>query len=512
MTATSPSNDAAVWLACGQQHVLRGDYAAARASFAQGLAAFPDAAELCLALAGIDWQLGHAEAAESRLRELLAHQPEHAGATFLLVRILAAQGRLQAAALTMRDLFAAAPQDTDTLIQAVELLDGLQRVEDAAALCDAALATGNDDPRLHAYAGMLGIQLGRFDDVREHYAHALAHSAQAVEWNIPLGLAGLQRYEDANHPDFAFFHTVLQRPALSEQARMQTLFALGKAHDDLGDYATAADWLRQANALAHARSTWSRKRWRRAIEARLAAAPPPVQLEAPADWAPLFIVGVPRSGTTLLAARLARHSAIRHRGELGWLANVARQLEPSGMADRAALEHAAAIYAAQLRQDDAPARWYLDKQPLNLLHVDLILALWPNARILHCQRDARDVALSLWSQSFRDPAHDYAYDFADIAALLQGCERLATHWRKRYPHAIRTVRYETLVAEPALSLRELAQWLELPDADVDAGADATRIISTASAWQARQATYTRSIGRWRAYAPHLPELLQLPTP
>ncbi|WP_243042650.1 tetratricopeptide repeat-containing sulfotransferase family protein [Dyella sedimenti] len=498
----------AAWLERGRALQREGDVAAAMAVFAEAAIRFPDSGDARLGMAGLCWQSGQRAQAEAVLRAWLDGHPGHAAATFLLVQCLREEGRLQAAADAMHRLFGHGPHDADTVIQAVEMLDDYGRQADAAAICEQAIAAGAEDPRLHAYAGMLALQLGQFERVRERYAYALARNGQAVEWNIPLGLASLQRYRDPRHPDLAFFHEVLQRPGLSERTRTATMFALGKAHDDLEDFRQAADWLRQANARAHAGSTWSRKRWRRSIEALLAAPPRAPALPPSEGWAPLFVVGVPRSGTTLLAERLSRYPGVRNRGELGWLQVLAQRLSLAPPGQRAPFEAAAAQYAAQLRQDDADGRWFIDKQPLNLLHVGLILALWPNARIIHCERHARDTALSLWFQSFHDPAHDYAYDLGEIATVIQDCRRLAAHWRQRHPDAFRTIHYEALVGSPEDELGKLAHWLGLPEADAaDAPAGS---IGTASVWQARQPVYTRSVGRWRHYAAYLPELLKIP--
>lgn len=498
------------WLACARALVLRSDVDTAHIVLSAGLATHPDSGDLRFALAGILQQQAEPAAAEALLRELLAQQPTHTAATFLLAGLLSRQGRTHAAAVSMRALFRHARQDANTVIRAVEMLDDIHRTIDAAAICEAEITAGSNDPRLHAYAGMLGIQLGQFERVRERYMFSLAHSPQAVDWNIPIGLSSLQRYTDAGHPDFELFRNVLQRTDLSEKTRITTHFALGKALDDITDYAKAASHLHQANTLAHAHSSWSRKRWRRLVEARLAARPLPTRAAAvDATWTPLFIVGVPRSGTTLLAELLACHPQVCNRGELGWLASLAGRLG-QGTREPAALEQAAAIYAAQLRQDDSDARWFIDKQPLNLLHIDLILALWPNARIIYCRRNPRDTALSLWSQSFHDPAHDYAYDFGDIAALIQGCDRLYAQAIARHAGSIHTVRYEELVAAPAHSLGELARWLELPDHDLLRTPRPDHAISTASAWQARQPVHAHSVARWRHYAPCVPELLRLP--
>ncbi|ULU25354.1 sulfotransferase [Dyella terrae] len=338
----------------------------------------------------------------------------------------------------------------------------------------------------------------------------MAMTPDAVEWNIPLGLAGLQRYRDAQHPDFAFFRELLRRSTLSDAARSGTLFAPGKAYDDVDDVEQAVQVLRQANALMQSSHPWSRKLWKRSIEARLGAPSYGPPLAPVDDWIPVFIVGVPRSGTTLLAERLARHPQVCTRGELGWLQVAAQRVAQAATVQRSVLEDAAALYATHARQGEHNARWIIDKQPLNLLHVDLILSLWPHARIIHCERNARDTALSLWMQSFHDRAHDYAYDFDDIGAVIHGCRRLMAHWTKRYGDSIRTVHYETFVAAPDEEFAALEAWLQLPSVPPVPAAPTPSPISTASAWQARQPVYTRSVGRWQRYAAYLPELRTLP--
>lgn len=499
--APRPAGD---WTECGRALMLRADVATALAVFAAGAKRHPACADLHLGLAGLLWQTQRHAEAETLLRDWLVQHPADSGASFLLARLLLEQGRVQAATDATHRLFASGPHDVETVIQAVELLDDCGRAGDAARICEGALAQGLRDPRLHAYAGMLAIQTGAFERAREHYDYALAHAPEAVEWNIPIGLSGLQRYNDASHPDFALFHSVLARPELSEKTRTTTLFALGKACDDVGNYAQAAQIFRQANERAHAESSWSRKQWKRIVDARCLAPAWPWTLQPPIDWVPVFIVGVPRSGTTLLAELIARHPQVCNRGELGGLQSLARRLAATPPSRREEFAEAAAVYAAHLRQDDSNARWFIDKQPLNLLHVDLIMALWPNARIIHCQRNARDTALSLWMQSFHDRAHDYAYDFADIAALMRGCSRLIAHWQSRFPHAIHTVHYEQLVREPSATVAAVTHWLGLSASELArAGKHAIR---TASAWQARQPVYTRAIGHWKDYLPYLPEL------
>lgn len=498
--------DAPAWLERGRALVLRGDLAGAIAAFRQGLLADPVSTLLRHALAGVLWQGGQHAEAESLLRGLLAEDPGNVAAGFLIGRLLKSQGRMLAVEARMRALFAQ-PRDTGTLIQAVELLDDCGRKQAAFDLVEAAIAAGSGDPRLHAYAGMLAMQLGEFERARARYRFALDHDPRAVEWQSAYGYAMCKRYVTADDADFALLRGLLARSDLGAHARASLLFALGKACDDIGDAAQAATWLREANALAATTAGWSRKNWRRIVAARLDAPAVASAHPAIADFVPVFVVGMPRSGTTLVAERLARHPRTCNRGELNWIAHLAQQLGQGGRPSADARARAAQTFMAQVRQDDTDATWFIDKQPLNFLHVDFILALFPQARIVHCRRGARDTALSIWMQYFAGPEFGFAYDFADIGAVGQGCERLMAVARKRHGGAIRDVRYEELVQDPDRVIGELAEWIGLPSAAAVADDPRASVISTASAWQARQPVHARSIGRWRAYAEFVPELL-----
>lgn len=497
------------WLECGRTLGLHSQVEAAARLFERAVSRHPASGELLLGLAATCWRLRRHDDAERLLRDWMLRHPADVAAGFLLGRVLFDLGRVKAAASAVCALFEHGRHGVDVIIQAVELLDDFGRPREALHVCESALGGDPDDPRLHAYAGVLAIQLGRFAEARGHHEFALAHAAEAVEWNVPLGLSELQRYSDPRHPDLALFRSLLTRTDLSDQARTATLFALGKACDDLGDYAQAARCFIDANARARSRATWSRKQWTRLVRARLAAPPFEWSL-APPSWVPVFIVGVPRSGTTVLGELLSQHPQVCNRGELGWLDRLVTQLADTPRGRREPFEQAAAVYAAHLLQDDSNASWFIDKQPLNLLHVDLIMALWPNARIVHCRRGPRDVALSLWSRSFHDRAHEYTYDFGDIAAVIRGSEELMRHWSQRFPDSIRTIDYENLVSDPQRLIADLSHWLGVPAGATLPLKAGDHAIRTASAWQARQPVHTGSIGRWRHYASGVPELLKFP--
>lgn len=502
---------AAEWLALVQTQLARGDAGLAYSSLHQALIEQPASIALRRAQAGVLARLGRDTEAESTLRGLLGDDPHDAASAFALAHLLKDQARTSATASTLRACLDAPSRlaDASLAIRAIELLDDCGRKLDASMIARDAISANPADARLHAYAGMLAIQLGQFDNARKHYLFALENDARALEWHVPIGLSATRHYTDAAHSDLALFLGGLKRTDISPLARAELHFALGKARDDLGEWADATTHFREGNAIRHRTTAWSRKAWRRFAESRLASRPFPAAARPTAGFTPIFIVGMPRTGTTLLAELLSRHPDVRNRGELPLIAKLAAQPGLDGGSALTDLERAAAIYAAHARQDDAPdARWFIDKQPLNFRYVDLMLSMFPDARVIHCRRNERDTALSLWTQCFLEDVQGYAYDFGDIALVMHDCARLMARWNQHHAESIQTIEYEMLVTAPHMAVAKLARWIGLRDTRPSESpipkSDST--ISTASLWQARQPINTQSVGRWQRYAGQIPEL------
>jgi tetratricopeptide (TPR) repeat protein len=497
LLTTLAGSSAQDWLGCSRKLVLRGDIWATTEVLSAAHQTYPESTDIAVSLAGMYHQADRQADAENLLRPLLKLNPAHNAASFLLMHVLKKTGAMGAVANVAHSWFQQESHDIADIIQVVELLDECDRKQDALYICEATLLT----------------QLGQFDLARQRYLFALAGDEHALEWNVATGLATLQRYEDRRHSDFGLFEAGLLRSDISDRARASLLFALGKACDDIGDYSEAAGYFRRANALCHSTIHWSRKLWRRGIEARVDRTSFSERSSKSLDWTPVFIVGMPRSGTTLLAELLSKQPKVSNRGELTLLQQLERRYASADGRQNGWRETAFALYEKQLRSEDPDAAWYIDKQPHNFMCVDLILAIFPNARIIYCQRNARDNALSLWSQYFLPGAQVFSYDFADIAAVMQGCKRLMTYWQKQYPSSIHTVQYEQLVTDSASCLGQLNTWLGIPDSHMPEEQNPTtsaKVISSASLWQARQPVHTRSVERWRHYAAYLPELLHLP--
>jgi len=509
--ASPATRSEAEWLERGRALVLRSDLAGARALFDAAHAEHPASVDIALALAGVLWQAKESERAEAVLSALLAAHPAHVAATFLLAKILKERARMNAVATTVRALFVAAPQPVGTTIQAIELLDDAGRKQDAADLCEGAIAHGSTDPRLYAYSGMLHLQLGDFARVRERYTYAIANSAQAYDWQVANGLASAQRYADASHPDFTLFRDALARGGLSERARASLLFALGKAHDDIGDFERAAAYFRDGNATVAGFTEWSRKNFRRMVAARLDAKPLAERVDAAADCVPIFIVGMPRSGTTLVEQILASHPSVFGAGELRLFDQAAGVVRDrlAGTPDFADLVRrmerddfgaVGRFYLAALKRHAPEAARITDKMPSNFIFAGLIHLALPDAVIIHTVRDPLDTCVSCFSKQFTE-AQAHTYDLAELGRYFGRYRTLMAHWRRVLPPGrILDVRYEDVVDDVEGAARRILAHCGL---DWDARCldfhRTERSVQTASAAQVRKPIYRDAIARWRRY-------------
>jgi thioredoxin-like negative regulator of GroEL len=459
------------------------------------------------------WQDGQVDSTRLLLEEILARHPQHAEAAVLLAKLLQSQGLLERASAVMAASCRHLGLVTDATLRCAQFIRQSQRQQLAAQLCEESIARGNATGDLYALAGNIYRELGDFDAARRHFLAALRAKVNLDAWFVPGALVATQRYATLDHPDVEQLIEHFRKAQGSPRARAASGFGLAKVYDDVGEYAKAADVLREANALVRREQTWSRDSWAqwiamRSREERNGEHSTGPRLQTAVDWTPIFVVGLPRSGTTLTAVQLARHAGVRDRGELPHIPYIADRLEASGRArDPEALREAADLYSAHLRQDDAPARWYVDNNQLNFRHLDLVARLFPRARVIHCVRNRRDTALSIWSQYFANAACAFANDLGDIAVFAAGHDRLMQHWKQNLDLPIHTVAYEDMVEHGEDVSEQLRKFVGLSAMAAARERPAQgQVITSASMWQARQPVYRSSIARWRAYAPFVPEL------
>ncbi|MBE9552388.1 MAG: sulfotransferase, partial [Proteobacteria bacterium] len=224
---------------------------------------------------------------------------------------------------------------------------------------------------------------------------------------------------------------------------------------------------------------------------------------------PVFIVGMPRSGTSLVEQILSSHADIAGGGELALVGEEVTRLSmfegyPERRPDGAVLRQFADRYIGHLSHVGPGKNYVTDKKPANFLHLGLIALAFPNARVIHCRRDRRDVCLSCYFQNFVGPGQAFSYDMENLAHFHDAYLRIMAHWREVLPLRIAEIDYETLVADQEAETRRLLTFLECDwdPACLDFHRN-RRPVVTASHTQVRRPIYTGSVGRWRNYASEL---------
>ncbi|MGO9931088.1 MAG: tetratricopeptide repeat-containing sulfotransferase family protein [Steroidobacteraceae bacterium] len=346
---------------------------------------------------------------------------------------------------------------------------------------------------------------------------------QAVEAFPPAfqQLTAVKRMTEADRSLVERMRVLAERPGLDLMSRINVHFALGKAYDDLGDYAEAMRSYEEANRLRAMSAPPNRAALAAKYDsliaggaaeaferARQALARP----AAPGDDLPVFIVGMPRSGTTLIEQILSSHPAVAAGGELNFWGDRLRGWDTAkiGPAEVGALAKAARDYCAELRQIGPQALRVTDKRPWNFELLWFIRRALPDARIIHCRRHPVDTCLSIFFANF-GARLDCACDRGGLVFYYRQYERLMRHWRHTLPaDRFTEVEYETLIADREAETRRLIAFcgLDWDDACLKPERNG-RVVNTASQWQARQPVYDTSIERWRRYEPWLGELREL---
>lgn len=446
---------------------------------------------------------GHHADAERDFRTVLAAAPDHREAALSLAYMLRERGRFSAATEVVCASLQACAGDRAHVVAGLVFLRECGAHTQACTLAAVARARWPESAEIASLAAEFALATGDFDVARAASHIALnGNERDGMSW---LRLAYCGRCTTKEDPDLRRIECAWHNRSLDIDTRICLGFALGKLLSDLGEGSRAVAVLRDANAAAAAQARWSADDWRMFVERRLIQRRLPSS-GAAVNYVPVFVVGLPRTGTTLVASLLARRGELRNRGELNWIDAMYRLLDGQGrLRDRDALAAVSAVVHVQLQRDDPPVGWYLDKNPLNFRYLDLIATMFPDAKIIHCRRGKRDTALSLWMQRFAHADLGFSYDFSDIAAFMDGHDRLVEHWRQTLPLAWFDLEYEALAANPEETLRSVRRFLGMPDCY--AIAETSRLaVTTASVWQVRQPLYTSSIGRWHAYVAHLPEL------
>jgi tetratricopeptide (TPR) repeat protein len=482
----------------------------------------PDYAEALYNLGATLQQLGQFERALESCRRAVRAAPNLLQAHFKLGKILAQQDRYDEAVTTFLSALDLAPDNAQIIIQLTEVMPPAGRTEEGITLVEKALQRHPVSVALMNCYGKLLHIAGRLEEAEACFNKAI--SLDKADSSLCLNYSRIRKFCREDSAIIARMETLLGDKRLAEAGRVDIHYALGKIYDDCDDYDQAFAHYREANTLQGRNYHYDREaneRWTtdtiacfdRGYFTAHAHLGTTVQR-------PIFIVGMPRSGTTLIEQILASHPQVAGAGELVYFSCIAANLpyllgnnapypQYYQALDAPLCEKITAHYLALLDRHTPTARLVVDKMPSNFMHLGLIRVLFPEAPVIHCRRDPLDVCLSIYFQFFL-PAHDYATDLLNIGHKYLQYARLMAHWRRVLPGPYLEIRYEDLVANQEARSRELIDFcgLEWDPACLDFH-ESRRDVRTASNWQVRQPLYTGSVRRWQHYEKYLDPLRKL---
>ncbi|SDH61052.1 tetratricopeptide repeat-containing sulfotransferase family protein [Roseospirillum parvum] len=433
-----------------------------------------------------------------------------------------------AALAAYEDALALAPDDPDTLTSMGNALSGLGRAEAAEAAYRKALALRPASGETLNGLGNLMRDLGRNPEAEALFRQAIEAGPHVSRVSLYAShLAQAKTFRDPADPDIAFLESLLAGPDLpaTEQARVG--YALGKARHDLADagqgsHAAAFEAYARAAAIKRATLTYDVADDER-LMVELAEALPqavPADAIAVADAVrPIYIVGMPRSGTSLIEQIIASHPAVHGAGELGMIPDRVRLHgaaagfhTPWAWARGLSATQAAAFAndcLGRLRALVPGAETHVtDKAPNNFLFAGVLARLLPGARIVHIHRDPMDVGLSCFIQHFAEQAQHYSYDLEELGRYMRAYQRLVDRWRQVLPGEVFIdLAYADLVDAPEPTIRDLIGRLGLPWDDACLSHHRSRrMVQTPSSGQVREPIHAGRQGRWRRFEAQLEPL------
>lgn len=479
----------------------------------------PDDPELHNNLANALMACDRPAAAITHYRQALAGLPHEAGIWINLSDALRREERWRDTANCLIEALQQAPSNGEFCYRIAVELETLQQHRAAADGFRQTLALNPDHAEAAYRLGVCLQRRGDFDQAKLCFEQALMHRPDFVEARCAL-IAGQGHRADA--ADIEQLERLLQQPDLKLEQRCRLHFTLARVHDHRDETDPAWAHITTGNRLRARQRPFDPAAHSAYVDRLIACCGRPLFDQCrdygSTDARPVFIIGMPRSGTTLVEQILASHSRFHGAGELDTMRRLVRELPPVPgnetpfpeclpQLTREDSRQLAQSYLDQLPALPAEIERVGDKLPGNYVRLGLITLLFPNARVIHCRRDPLDTCLSCYFSDFaRGQSHSYRLDH--LGGVYLDYRRLMDHWRDALPLAMFELDYEQLIADPRRTVAALLDFCGLPMEENCLNFHRTeREVATLSFHQVRQPLYSRAVGRWQHYRAYLQPLI-----
>lgn len=476
-------------------------------------------------LALVALQAGHDVEAEKLFQQAIALAPDFVNAWLDLGRLRKEQDRYGAALECFDQAIALDAANAQAHYLRASTLTAAAFTHEAIEAFKRCLALKPDHIGAQLGLGHVLKAVGRYDDAVAAYNDCIRERPEFGETYWSLANLKTYRFDDEM---VATMEQRLAHGGLTTQSEVNFRFALAKAHEDRRDYVRAWQYYRQGNQLQRTEVAYDPVQTEtmndRIVEVFSAQFLQSRQDVGLTDAAPIFILGLPRSGSTLLEQILASHSAVEGTSELPYLGRIAtwlnrnrshginypeavRELPPKNFA---ALGADYLEYARLHRRTNAPH--FIDKMPNNFPNIGLLSLILPKAHVIDARRHPLDACLSCYRQLFAK-GQAFTYDLTEIGEYYLQYQRMMDHWASVLPGKVLTMQYEEVVSDFAPQVRRLLEFCGLPFEDACLRFyESDRPVRTPSSEQVRQPIYDKSVGHWRHFESQLDELLTVIEP
>ena len=489
--------------------------------------------------------------AEKLCRAFLKVNPTHTEAMRLLADIASRFGVLNEAEFLLENAINFAPNEIQLRLDYIQVLRKAQKFEIAYKASKDLLETDPENPVFLSHYAIQAMQAGDysesltyFDKVltklpadaathtsKGHALKTLGHQEKAIEsykqaishapeyGDAWYGLANLKTYS-FNGEEIALMQKQVEQKAISVAAKTQIYFSLGKVFEDQKDYGKSFDNYTAGNALRHAESRYDADGMDKELQAQKAICTPALIKNTKGQGCeaidPIFIVGLPRAGSTLIEQILASHSMVDGTMELPNILMIAQELRQRktvdaedgypnilNQLDADQLRALGERYLAETKQHRGNAQFFTDKMPNNFRHIPLIKLILPNAKIIDARRDPMACCFSGFKQLFAE-GQEFTYSLSSMGRYYRGYVDLMDYYDQVMPEAIHRVIYENMVADSETEIRKLLDYCGLPFEEACLDFHKTeRAVKTASSEQVRQKINTKGLEAWKPFEDYL---------